>query len=904
MIPGGRDDHSLLWLALGTAALILAAGTVAAPAAMWLALVLLVRYVRSQPALQGLAVGAGAVAAAMLVVVRALSDAPPSLYAALVVGGLVTYFLPLALDRLLQPRLARLGLLGTLALPCLVVLTQYLYRQTQLPGSEIGIALSQTGNSAVLQIASWGGEWAIAFMLAWFASLVAHGWGHMAAGQRTRGQAALGVAALVTGLAMLGGWFRTEVYDTAVETVRVAMIMPGVDGNGGMRLLDAAHLVREESGQPPLDVAGLRPPLAMMPLRDALVERTAREAAAGASIIFWPGLPELLGRDDEVALVDSLREIALERGVAIALALDAPDPGAERAPNRNRFLMIDPQGTLAWEYLDGESFRTGQWRLRKALDVVPQIDTGFGRLGGIVAYDATYPSVLAAAGRAGVQLALDPALDIADLEPVDSSLATLAAVEYGMTIARVSSTGHGMMVDRYGRRQDVTHLARAYDPVMVAQMPARAQPTLYAAWPMAVPAGSAAVLALLLAAVLPWPRLAVGRPARAPQPVRQGLLLGARVLLLPVRLPFMLVSGLAARLKALRERWQARRAARRGAPVSPDTGQQAVAMTANHAVPPDTLPADDVLPVAVALPAAPPVGRFAAWRKARAERKSARTALRAQARTDKAAARAAAKAAAAARRTPPVLAVPQPAPVPVEPAVAPEDTAPEAVEVAAAPPPPIAPETEPGPASKPAAEPVVALPVEPPFPPDLTLKAARDASLAGMRASLTDLRQVTRRLSGDEERAAAADSALDPVPPQVPSPPPAPPPPAPPPAAPSPAAPFPAVASQPVPPAPVEPEPPPFASPGRAPDNEDTLVALRRAARERERQRELEGEDNWLASLARIVNDSPTERRNRRREREARERDGRAGSGTAEDERDTGRERTRPVPFGRRDPRD
>lgn len=165
----GSPISSLWWLAVATVLLYLAGGNHPIALAAWLAPVCLVRFVRMQPALRGIAVAYVVLAVTNGIVMRDMVPVPGVGYYIFVVISGVSAVLPNVVDRLLAPRLK--GFAGTLVFPATLVAIQFANSFGPY-GSWGTLAYTQSGNLPLLQSLAVTGLWGIVFLIGWFAGIV------------------------------------------------------------------------------------------------------------------------------------------------------------------------------------------------------------------------------------------------------------------------------------------------------------------------------------------------------------------------------------------------------------------------------------------------------------------------------------------------------------------------------------------------------------------------------------------------------------------------------------------------------------------------------------------------------------------------------------------------------------
>ena len=78
-------------------------------------------------------------------------------------------------------------------------------------------------------------------------------------------------------------------------------------------------------------------------LHDGFLERSRREARAGARLIVWPEQNLLVFKDEEASFLEDARQLAAEEHVYLAMGMGTIHLG-ERLPFENKLVLVDPDG--------------------------------------------------------------------------------------------------------------------------------------------------------------------------------------------------------------------------------------------------------------------------------------------------------------------------------------------------------------------------------------------------------------------------------------------------------------------------------------------------------------------------------------------------------------------------------
>jgi apolipoprotein N-acyltransferase len=496
-----RDAATSLALLLGAGASIaISTSNHAVALAAWLTPILMVRFLRTQPTGRGLLAGAAVNAVAFSWAWHAQWPVPP-----LVLAGLATvFFLPYLADRLLAGRLN--PLLGTLVLPLsLVVVEHALVHLPLLEGTPIGswaaVVHSQHGQLPLLQLLAVTGSAGIAFLIAWTATVTNLVWERGLRADAVRRIAAGLVVALLLVLTLGGA--RLAFAAAPSSTVRVA----GVAIDNDEILVRTWSPVRQ--GTPLTD--GDREQLAaeIAGLHDQLFELSEREIAAGADIVTWAEDNALVFHEDSQALIDRGRAFAEQHDIALFMGMVVLEPGQ---PADNQVVGITPDGEVAFTYLKsvpapGEGSRPGDGQ-------VAWMDTRWGRIGVAICFDYDFPALIRQAGRAGIDIMINPADDTPAIDPLHPNMAIPRAIENGFAMIRPAQGARSIAVDGYGRTlavQEATHPARHF----AVDLPTAKIPTISPHIGDLLAYGTMAGLALVtVQATRPWNRRRPGSGTR------------------------------------------------------------------------------------------------------------------------------------------------------------------------------------------------------------------------------------------------------------------------------------------------------------------------------------------------------------------------------------------------------
>jgi apolipoprotein N-acyltransferase len=144
-------------------------------------------------------------------------------------------------------------------------------------------------------------------------------------------------------------------------------------------------------------------------------------------------------------------------------------------------VLFDPKGSLAWKFIKAHPVPGGE----AAISVRDEgrlkfADTPFGRISGVICFDADSVQLLHQAGRGAADIVLVPSNDWREIDPWHTQMAVFRAVEQGFNMVRHVSGGLSIAVDYQGRaRGSMDHYETAGDRALVAEVPTQGVRTVY-----------------------------------------------------------------------------------------------------------------------------------------------------------------------------------------------------------------------------------------------------------------------------------------------------------------------------------------------------------------------------------------------------------------------------------------
>ncbi len=448
---------SYLWLILSLVFLIFSGGRWAYAGAPWLALPLLLRFVRCQKPLVGYLFTVVVITISSSIIWYGLFPLPLSMWVLFNLIPALFVAIPYLADRLIARRLP--GFLSTLIFPIAVTVMEYVMSFRPGSGTYGSLAYSQFGNLPLIQIVSITGIWGIVFLIAWFASTINYCWENGFAWKKI-GKTA-GIYLCVFAVVILYGGARLIVIKPSETSVRVAAVTTPSD--------IVARIMGAFSGISPFHLQK-----SVM----ILESQTVKAADAGAQIIAWKEYGDLISTEDMDTFVKSGQRIAADKKIYLLMDVGLLD-SMQKEKGENVIVLIDPAGEIAWKYLKSYLVPIIEKPFFKKGDkIIPVLDTPVGKIASVTCFDFDHPGYVRSAGH-GIGLFLIPAFDGETLTPVHSRMAVFRGIENGYSILKPTGEGLSIAADHCGRVIAKQDYATSHERIMLVDMPVKSVFTIY-----------------------------------------------------------------------------------------------------------------------------------------------------------------------------------------------------------------------------------------------------------------------------------------------------------------------------------------------------------------------------------------------------------------------------------------
>ncbi len=209
-------------------------------------------------------------------------------------------------------------------------------------------------------------------------------------------------------------------------------------------------------------------------IQNRLFELSRREARAGAELVFWAEANAVVHADHEDELVERGRDFARAEQVYLLMSLYTVHPG--NRPPDNKTIAIDRQGEVRYTY-DKEMVIIEP--PEPGDGVMKTLETPFGTITSAICFDYSFPHYIRQAGRADVDIAIDPSWDWKPIDPHHTWVSSVRAVENGFSMVRQTKDGLSAAVDYQGRVLSRMDHFTTEETVMVSEVPTVGVTTVY-----------------------------------------------------------------------------------------------------------------------------------------------------------------------------------------------------------------------------------------------------------------------------------------------------------------------------------------------------------------------------------------------------------------------------------------
>ena len=194
--------------------------------------------------------------------------------------------------------------------------------------------------------------------------------------------------------------------------------------------------------------------------------------AAGAKIIFCAEGNVVVMKNDERALIDSVKKIAQKWNVYIGIAAEVYTPTAVK-PVENKVIFIKPDGRIAFEYLKHFPLGLEKDLMVTGNGIIPTCNTPYGKVAAVICFDTDFITYARKAGAAKADILFAPSNDWEAIAELRGKITRYRALENGFTLVRPTSHGVTEMVTPTGQLVYANNYFKHPSRLMLADIPSK-----------------------------------------------------------------------------------------------------------------------------------------------------------------------------------------------------------------------------------------------------------------------------------------------------------------------------------------------------------------------------------------------------------------------------------------------
>jgi apolipoprotein N-acyltransferase len=444
-------------------------GIFTTPLFSWLAPIFLLRFMREQNSLKSTLSALGVCFLTNCIFCIGFAPVEGIFYFLIMFGFALLYWLPFQIDIFLSKYLP--GSLSILILPLSFTLLEYINMTFNPYGIYCSTGLTQLGHPQFAQIASITGRFGITFLVFLFASFINYLWQNNWELKKIKKM--IITIGLIYFLVLVYGNIRLHLFHNKKNTVRVAGICPE---NIDKRFKDESFweiyiklFFHKQISKKELNYFfSLEEDY-----KNQLYDLTIKEAETGSKIIVWGESAFFQLNEDEINFKNKIQKIANKYNIYI-LATSFTIYIKDDAPVHNKAYFFRPYDSI----LEYTKSVIGPGDLQKKGDKnFFMAKTPYGNLSSFICFDQTDIHYVQKFKNADI--IMNPSDDWKEINPYNSLMLQLSAIEHGFNIIRPTIEGLSIIYDYKGRLITQGDDFTMSPNVIVGQVPIKGVLTIY-----------------------------------------------------------------------------------------------------------------------------------------------------------------------------------------------------------------------------------------------------------------------------------------------------------------------------------------------------------------------------------------------------------------------------------------
>jgi len=472
-----RNIVNAVLLILSVILIFFTGGDTPLEAAVWLAPVFLLRYIRQAANFFVLLIPLPLIIIVTLFTNKGMQPLPERIFVTMTCIKAVIFLTPYIIYRYVYKYLPTSR--TTLLFPALVILTEA-FLMSEFSGGTQGNPAYGISNITILQFASLAGPWGIMFLVYWTAAVINRVWDNSFQLRKAARLALVysGIMIMVWGY----GTIRLRNENNFKKVIEVATVTPGENQRDKMYSLIGQVFASKRTGD--LNINSMKKTMAAT--NNYLISETKNVAQTGSGLIAWPEGAAIIFESEEREFYKGLTSLSKQYNTSLAIGIMVIKDSCVNLVKDdypfvyNKLVYISPNEGVLFEY--HKHNHAPGWEKMMTIPVeskLPCAITEKGNISGAICYDMDFPDQIRETAAMNADIIVAPSNDWAEIKNIHSRMARMRAIENGASLLRPTANGISMVTDQYGRiLAKVDDLMTSGAP-MVAVIPVKAVFTLY-----------------------------------------------------------------------------------------------------------------------------------------------------------------------------------------------------------------------------------------------------------------------------------------------------------------------------------------------------------------------------------------------------------------------------------------
>lgn len=437
--------------------------------AILIAPILILRFIRTQPAKRGILLTLLGFILSMNIALWGLFEfdkASLTISFGLIRSSLlaIIWFLPFMVDRLIYPKFGNKGILSSLIFP---TITTAIFFISTLEGpfddgsGTVSSFSFDYGTLLFIQVRSLFGIWILVFIHSWLFSIVNYLWENQFKWIKIKKLAIIYPSVLLL-IFLFGAAKTSPALSPKSDTVKIAAVV----------------LLPEDGKVIPMSkIFNTRTTSPFEQTISRIMALTKNAAENEAKIVSFQEYAMVVNEDDESRLRDQYKRIANENNIFLSITYAY---FAKEGKGENKHLFINGKGEILLDYTKRYLLGLGPYGesgvFNKGPEIIQSTETPYGKIGISICRDMGFPSFLRQAAKDNVDIMLSPSYD---WPKSPTAWYLTSTIENGFSFVRPTYNGYSYAADYHGNELAHMDSDQTEEGIMYSDIPVNGIKVLY-----------------------------------------------------------------------------------------------------------------------------------------------------------------------------------------------------------------------------------------------------------------------------------------------------------------------------------------------------------------------------------------------------------------------------------------